>query len=85
MSLPPIRDDSRAGEEEPLLGAPGANTQTAGAPLWHNLVSGTAPIAQVGGVALAAVVAGAVFSHPLMLFSAHPVRAAAATRTWTRR
>jgi hypothetical protein len=72
MSLPAVHDE--CDEQQPLLGAQGASLQSTDAPLWRNLISGTAPIAQVGGVVLAVAVFGAVLSHPLMLFSAHPVR-----------
>jgi hypothetical protein len=69
--LPPPRVEQ--GEQEPLLGRPGANTQPVDGQLRYNLFSGTAPIAQAGALALALVVWGSIFMHPLMLFSAHPV------------
>lgn len=72
--LPPPRVEQ--GEQEPLLGAPGANTMPPDEDrLRYNLFSGTAPLAQAGALVLALVVFGAVLTQPLMLFSAHPVSA----------
>jgi hypothetical protein len=39
---------------------------------------GTAPLAQIGGITLVALVWGAVFTHKLLLFSAHPLLNSAA-------
>ncbi|KAK4982832.1 hypothetical protein LTR66_009078 [Elasticomyces elasticus] len=61
------------GEDEPLLGRAGDASQQEGKPLYYNFIIGTAVIAQAGAWILAAIVWGSVFSHPLMLFSAHPV------------
>lgn len=61
-------------EQEPLLGRPGDVTQGEDASLLHNLVAGTAPLAQVGGLILAALVWAAVFTHPILIpFSLHPL------------
>jgi len=60
-------------EEEPLLGRPGDAKQQDGAPLWANLWIGTGVVAQAGIWILAAIVWGAVFSHKLIYFSAHPL------------
>nr|XP_023927812.1 uncharacterized protein LOC112039189 [Quercus suber] len=65
------------GEQEPLLGGPGDASQQ-DKPLYHNLFLGTAVIAQAGAWILAAIVWGSVFSHDLMLFSAHPLLNSAA-------
>jgi hypothetical protein len=70
--LPPIHR-AHNGEQEPLLGEPGANQQPVQATLGHNLISGTAPLAQLGGLILAFAVFYAVGTHEIMLFSAHPV------------
>lgn len=80
MSLPPIRRTNsqpnvrHGDEQEPLLGAPGSVQQPIQATLGHNLLSGTAPLAQAGGLILAGAVFYAIGRQPLALFSAHPVR-----------
>ncbi|KAF2807870.1 uncharacterized protein BDZ99DRAFT_464772 [Mytilinidion resinicola] len=61
------------GEEEPLLGRPGDAKQEDGKPLWANLWIGTGVVAQAGIWILAAIVWGAIFSHDLIFFSAHPL------------
>ncbi|KAI9725410.1 MAG: hypothetical protein M1828_003260 [Chrysothrix sp. TS-e1954] len=60
-------------EEEPLLGGPGDAQQPEGKPLYMNLFGGTAIIAQAGIWILTGIVWGSVLSHPLILFSAHPL------------
>ncbi|KAF2877788.1 eukaryotic cytochrome b561-domain-containing protein [Massariosphaeria phaeospora] len=60
-------------EEEPLLGLRGDASQKEGTPLYLNLWLGTAPIAQAGIWILAAIVWGAILSHKLIFFSAHPL------------
>ncbi|KAA8900455.1 hypothetical protein FN846DRAFT_909282 [Sphaerosporella brunnea] len=60
-------------EEEPLLGRPGDVTQRPSDLLLKNLILGTAPLAQVGGITLVAITWGGVFTHRLILFSAHPL------------
>ncbi|KAA8909114.1 hypothetical protein FN846DRAFT_943556, partial [Sphaerosporella brunnea] len=60
-------------EEEPLLGRPGDVTQRPSDSLLKNLIVGTAPLAQVGGIALVAMIWAGVFTHHLILFSAHPL------------
>ncbi|KAH9861483.1 hypothetical protein J1614_011230 [Plenodomus biglobosus] len=62
-----------ASEEEPLLGNRGDASQVEGQPLYENLWIGTAPIAQAGIWILAAIVWGAILSHKLIFFSAHPL------------
>jgi len=62
--------DSR--EQEPLLGRPGDVLQRE-RPIYENLVLGSGIIAQVGIWILTAVVWSGIFSHDLMLFSAHPL------------
>lgn len=62
-----------ASEEEPLLGSRGDASQVEGQPLYENLWIGTAPIAQAGIWILAAIVWGAILSHKLIFFSAHPL------------
>ncbi|GAB7352229.1 hypothetical protein MBLNU459_g2703t1 [Dothideomycetes sp. NU459] len=66
------------GEQEPLLGRAGDASQQEGKPLYHNFIIGTGVVAQAGIWILAAIVWGSVFSHPLMLFSAHPLLNSAA-------
>jgi len=61
------------GEEEPLLGRAGDASQEDGKPFLLNLWIGTGPIAQAGIWILAAIVWGAIFSHKLIFFSAHPL------------
>lgn len=68
----------QADETEPLLGRVGDASQEDGKPLYHNLIIGTGILAQAGVWVLAAVVWSAVFSHPLILFSAHPLLNSAA-------
>jgi hypothetical protein len=78
MALPPIRRSNshprHGDEQEPLLGSPGSVQQPVQATLGHNLLSGTAPLAQAGGLILAGAVFYAIGSQPLALFSFHPVR-----------
>ncbi|KAK4548896.1 hypothetical protein LTR36_008669 [Oleoguttula mirabilis] len=66
-----------AGEEEPLLGAPGDAKQEE-RPLYYNLILGTGVVAQAGVWILAAIVWGSIFSNDLILFSAHPLLNSAA-------
>ncbi|KAH7118934.1 eukaryotic cytochrome b561-domain-containing protein [Dendryphion nanum] len=61
------------GEDEPLLGRRGDASQMEGDTLWKNLWIGTAPLAQAGIWILAAIVWGAIFTHPLIFFSPHPL------------
>jgi len=65
--------DTGYGEQEPLLGSAGDASQQDGQPIYRNFVIGTGVVAQAGIWILAAVVWSAVFSHPLILFSAHPL------------
>ncbi|KAM0699540.1 hypothetical protein Q7P36_000542 [Cladosporium allicinum] len=65
-------------EEEPLLGRRGDASQQEGLPLYQNLVIGTGVVAQAGAWILAAIVWGSVFSHDVILFSAHPLLNSAA-------
>lgn len=67
-----------ATEDEPLLGQAGEVSQRAGAPSLYSLVTGTAPLAQAGAVVLLALVWTGVLTHPIILFSAHPLLNAAA-------
>ncbi|RPB10882.1 hypothetical protein P167DRAFT_537160 [Morchella conica CCBAS932] len=60
-------------EHEPLLGRPGDVAQRDESMLARNLITGTAPLAQVGGVMLVVTVWGAVLSHSWMVFSLHPL------------
>ncbi|KAH8105370.1 eukaryotic cytochrome b561-domain-containing protein [Cristinia sonorae] len=63
-----------AGETEPLLRRTGSDDfEEVGASLWFNLISGPAFLAQIGGVALVVAVWASIFSHKLILFSAHPL------------
>ncbi|KAK5169077.1 uncharacterized protein LTR77_006386 [Saxophila tyrrhenica] len=65
-------------EEDPLLGSAGDASQEEGKPLYYNFILGTGTVAQAGAWILAAIVWGSVFSHDLMLFSAHPLLNSAA-------
>jgi len=61
-------------EYEPLLGRPGDVSQRSTDPILKNLITGTAPLAQAGGIVLAASVFGGVFTHKLLIpFSLHPL------------
>ncbi|KAH0605938.1 uncharacterized protein H6S33_004395 [Morchella sextelata] len=60
-------------EQEPLLGRPGDVAQRDESWLARNLITGTAPLAQVGGVMLVVTVWGAVLSHKWMVFNLHPL------------
>jgi hypothetical protein len=72
--IPPNTAAARGqSEEEPLLGQRGDASQIEGQPLYYNLWIGTASIAQGGIWILAAIVWGAIFSHKLIFFSAHPL------------
>lgn len=83
--LPPPITHYGVGEEEPLLGRdrltqnrivgqPDPNyLDEEDIPLWYNLITGSAFLAQIGGVALVAAVWTSVFSHKLLVFSGHPV------------
>ncbi|KAI5248816.1 hypothetical protein E4T43_01133 [Aureobasidium subglaciale] len=71
------------GEQQPLLGRAGDAAQQDGLPLYHNLVIGTGVIAQAGSWILVAIVWGAVFSNPVILFSAHPLLNSAAVLLFT--
>ncbi|CAD0083495.1 unnamed protein product [Aureobasidium vineae] len=67
------QENQRAGvgEQEPLLGRPGDASLEDGLPLYHNLVIGM-DFLKAGSWILVAIVWGAVFSNPVILFSAHP-------------
>ncbi|CRG92607.1 hypothetical protein PISL3812_09670 [Talaromyces islandicus] len=60
-------------EEEPLLGSAGSVQQRQTEPIYHNFLTGSAIVAQAGVWVLTAVVWSAIFSHDLILFSAHPL------------
>ncbi|KAF9696328.1 hypothetical protein EKO04_005685 [Ascochyta lentis] len=60
-------------EEEPLLGRRGDASQPDGQPLYQNLWTGTAAIAQGGIWILAAIIWGGILSQKLIFFSAHPL------------
>ncbi|PLB38506.1 cytochrome b561 domain-containing protein [Aspergillus candidus] len=62
-----------AREDEPLLGSPGDVVQEDQQPIFYNLVTGTASVAQFGIWLLVILVWSNVLSHPWMLFSAHPL------------
>ncbi|KAF2445331.1 hypothetical protein P171DRAFT_472130 [Karstenula rhodostoma CBS 690.94] len=71
--IPDLNAVRGAGEDEPLLGRRGDAAQLEGEPIWKNLWLGTAPIAQAGIFILAAIIWGAILSHDLIFFSAHPL------------
>jgi hypothetical protein len=68
-----VTHEPPAADHEPLLGRPGDVSQGERKGLAYNLITGTAPLAQVGGILLVALVWGAVFTHPLLVFSLHPL------------
>ncbi len=82
--LPPPLTHDGTGEQDPLLARERlTQTRTYGEPagtyteedgsLWYNLISGTAPLAQIGGVALVAAVWANILRFKLSIFSGHPV------------
>ncbi|KJZ80290.1 hypothetical protein HIM_00140 [Hirsutella minnesotensis 3608] len=81
---PPAENEVRrveSDENEPLLGRPGDVIQHENAAFEKNLVMGTAILAQVGAFILVLLVWVAVFTKPLVLFSAHPLLQSAAVLT----
>ncbi|KAF1985849.1 hypothetical protein K402DRAFT_421773 [Aulographum hederae CBS 113979] len=64
---------NEGGEYEPLLGRPGDASQDREKDLQYNFIIGTGVVAQAGIWVLAAIVWGAMFSHKIMLFTAHPL------------
>ncbi|KAI9882026.1 MAG: hypothetical protein M1823_006250 [Watsoniomyces obsoletus] len=73
-AIPDVNPAGRGrGEQEPLLGRPGDAAQPEGRGIQFNFILGTAVIAQAGIWILAAVVWAGIFTHPLILFSAHPL------------
>jgi hypothetical protein len=60
-------------EYEPLLGRPGDAAQRNGNPIYENLILGTGVVAQAGIWILVALIWSGIFSHPLILFSSHPL------------
>ncbi|KAK7179523.1 hypothetical protein DPSP01_011959 [Paraphaeosphaeria sporulosa] len=71
--IPDLNAARGAGEDEPLLGRRGDAAQVEGETIWKNLWLGTAPLAQAGIFILAAIIWGAILSHDLIFFSAHPL------------
>jgi hypothetical protein len=75
---PEYRDSSLDNDDidrtEPLLGGPGAASQTPSQPLRMNIILGTAPLAQIGvwGIALT-IWYNVIFRADWILFSFHPV------------
>ncbi|KAL1997824.1 hypothetical protein VTN02DRAFT_672 [Thermoascus thermophilus] len=65
-------------EDQPLLGRPGGATQAEGVGVQHNLITGSAIVAQAGVWILVALVWSAVLSKNLVFFSAHPLLNSAA-------
>ncbi|KAI5821241.1 hypothetical protein BZA77DRAFT_383654 [Pyronema omphalodes] len=76
-SGPATRTVPEAREDEPLLGRPGDVSQSTSSTLCRglltNLITGTAPLAQLGSFVLVGLIFTAIFTHPLMLFSVHPI------------
>ncbi|KAF7595840.1 hypothetical protein BBP40_004652 [Aspergillus hancockii] len=62
-----------AREDEPLLGRPGDVVQKESHYIFYNLFTGTASLAQFGIWIIAILVWSGILSHPLILFSAHPL------------
>lgn len=62
-----------AREDEPLLGRRGDVVQRESDYILYNLFTGTASLAQFGIWIIAILVWSGIFSHELMLFSAHPL------------
>lgn len=68
------RNRAAAGvETEPLLGRPGDVVMEENHSIAHNLIQGTAPLAQAGGLMLLLVVWASVFTHKMIIFDGHPV------------
>lgn len=73
---PPHTQINGHDEQEPLLGRrppPPITDEAVGHTLFTNLFTGTALLAQIGGLAFVIVVWIANLKRPLMLFTAHPV------------
>ncbi|KAF3766112.1 hypothetical protein M406DRAFT_351332 [Cryphonectria parasitica EP155] len=68
-------DDDGRGESQPLLGEPGDVMQRPGESIFHNLISGTAWLAQAGALLLLLLIWSAVLANPpfIPLFSPHPL------------
>ncbi|PHH85958.1 hypothetical protein CDD83_10939 [Cordyceps sp. RAO-2017] len=62
-----------ATDTEPLLGRPGDVSQRRDGSFARNLVMGTGAVAQLGAVLLLVLIWASVLTHPLILFSAHPL------------
>lgn len=60
-------------EEAPLLGRPGDVTMSEEQSLSYNLLLGTAPLAQVGGLVLVVLVWASAIMHNLIVFDGHPM------------
>ncbi|KAN0083113.1 hypothetical protein V8E54_002201 [Elaphomyces granulatus] len=60
-------------EDEPLLGRSGDVVQRQDVPIYYNLLTGAAVVAQAGVWILVAIVWSGIFSYPLILFSPHPL------------
>jgi len=61
-------------EDEPLLARPGdVLVMSEGQSLATNLVQGTAPLAQIGGLVLLLVVWASIFMHKMIIFDGHPM------------
>ncbi|KAI8624051.1 eukaryotic cytochrome b561-domain-containing protein [Xylariaceae sp. FL1651] len=65
--------DGQGGDMEPLLGRPGDVSQREEASIVKNLILGTGVLAEGAAILLLASVWAAVFLHPLILFSVHPL------------
>ncbi|KAI9928922.1 hypothetical protein ASPWEDRAFT_25232 [Aspergillus wentii DTO 134E9] len=71
--LPQNHQNTQPGEQEPLLGGPGAATQKEGDAVYYNLITGTATVAQAGIWIFAALVWSGVLAQQWILFTLHPV------------
>ncbi|KAH0562924.1 hypothetical protein GP486_002507 [Trichoglossum hirsutum] len=72
-SAPRVPAEQRPSEDEPLLGRAGDVLQEDGKGIQYNVVIGTAVLAQVGIWVLVAVIWTGIFTHELIVFSAHPL------------
>ncbi|RPB20625.1 hypothetical protein L211DRAFT_791944, partial [Terfezia boudieri ATCC MYA-4762] len=61
------------GEHEPLLGRPEDVVIGEDQSLAYNLIQGTAPLAQVGGLVLICMVWASVLTHKMIVFDGHPM------------
>ncbi|OLL22808.1 Cytochrome b561 [Neolecta irregularis DAH-3] len=76
--IPTDTEQSQSGSDTPLLGRAGDATQSERAAIWTNLLTGTAPVAQVGIFVIFLAIWSVVLTSEYSLFSPHPLLNSAA-------